>query len=202
MNLINFGTLQSLIEELGRLASLTGNVGKDVKRMLERLFGQGALQLCVSKNNTGIFGFALYLELITELKASLSDAGLIGAGSLFSIDIERGSVPGHVSLAFRVRNLPSGMRDRQQVLRDMASILNTFALLERFYVCELIEGYFNQLDEESGIEAPIADRAVLIQRFEAIVRTGSAEPNESIRLIELARLLNPNVLVQTAALAA
>jgi hypothetical protein len=202
MNLINFGTLNTLIEELGRLASLTGNVGKDVKRMLDRLFGQGVLHLCVSKNNTGIFGFALYLELLREFKANLSDAGLIGAGSLFSIDIQPGSVHGHVSLAFTVRELPSGMRDRQRALSDMASILNTFAPLERFYVCDLIEAFFNKLDEEGGIESPGTDRGAFIERFATIVRTGTASSEESIQLISLARELNSNVLVASAALAA
>jgi len=203
MALITFSTVNALIDELARLAGLSGNVGKDVKRMLDRLFGDGALRFCVSKNNTGILGFALYLELLRELIENLGDAHLAGEKTLLLIDVLRGEGPGQVSLVFTLRELPPGMRARQQLLCDMGSILTCFANLDSHYVCSLVEHFFGEFDAGRDPSMDESDyRGKIIERFEAIVRTGQGMPHEARRLLELARQLNPAIQVEAVALAA
>jgi hypothetical protein len=188
---MHFATFALLMTELFRLSELKGNVGKEIKRLLDRIFAQGPLVLDVSKKASNL-GYALYLQLLLELKADLA----LHFADL-RIDIQHAPLPGLITIWINPTSIPTGMRDRQRLLHDCGMVLNAFNNLSELFLGDLTEGFFNQLEEDRGIfrGAMDVDRGQILQYFDELLNgdlTHSEHPNA---FLDLARIVNPTLSV-------
>ena len=187
--------LNGLANEIDAVATLTGNHGKKVGRILDAFFpiGMPCLMQVAAPSGCSALGFALYLKDIREGCEQANDSLVIeGSQTRFEAlvsDRQENTYFVHIVPG----EIPESMRRRQAFLRDVGMGLELVLRSIPDHVL-LVGHFFEQFYQDAPHLDTMENREALARKFNGLL-AGDYQDILDLpsSLVELAALLEPNV---------